>query len=122
MYDTKKYKTKEKTMKALAIKTNGSIEHVNLSDSDTISELQEYVDGWVQVVGLNDNIEMWLNEEGKIEGLPHNTKAQKIWDHFIGPATDYIVGNVIITGAPDDDGNVTGLTTSNQNDLMKLIS
>lgn len=75
-----------------------------------LSVLQEAVGGYVQCVSFpNNEFDMWLNEEGKIQGLLTNQAATAIWESEYG-ATDIMAGNVVITGLPDFDGYSTDLS------------
>lgn len=91
--------------KALVINTDGTVAVVE----PTLDGLQASVDGWVQAVDLSGTLTLWVNEEGKMVGLPHNRYAQILWDEAYGEGTDYIVGNAVLTGGTDEDGNTLGL-------------
>lgn len=91
--------------KALVINTDGSIAEVDT----TLDALQGAVGGWVQAVDLTDALTLWVNEEGKMVGLPHNRYAQALWDDAYGEGTDYIVGNAVLTGGVDEHGDTLGL-------------
>jgi Domain of unknown function (DUF3846) len=63
----------------------------------TLAELQGFVCGYIELLRLNDGRAMFLNEEGKIDGLPVNPLANAIAHEQSGIADDdYIVGNVVI--------------------------
>jgi hypothetical protein len=96
--------------RAVVVNTDGTTETIDLSASSELSALQGAVGGWVQVIEINNNLAMWLNEEGKLESLPHNRVAQWYWDMAFGADTDYIVGNVVFTGGLDREGETLGLT------------
>lgn len=96
---------------AVIIRTNGTSEIIDIS-TNTLDQLQSAVGGWVQAIDLSNTLTMWLNEEGKVEGLPHNTVAQWYWDMAFGPDTDYLVGNVVFTGGVDHQGDTIGLDDS----------
>jgi hypothetical protein len=54
----------------------------------------------------------FLDEEGKLNGRPVNRRADWLLHMFSGLAShDTIVGDVVICGMPDEDGESTGLTT-----------
>ena len=59
----------------------------------TLEELQTYVGGYIERVELQNNEEMWLNEEGKLLGLPINHHATAI--SGLVPY-DVIVGDVLV--------------------------
>lgn len=58
----------------------------------SLEELQAVVGGYIELVFLGDNI-LVANEEGKIYGLPLNTKATVIMRKH--GYNDTIVGNVV---------------------------
>ena len=107
--------------KALRITTAGAIQELDLS-RDSLTVLQNGVGGWVQAVDLTTTMTLWCNEEGKLEGLPHNPYAQKLWDTAFGADTDYIVGDVVLTGAPDEEGYTTGLTELDEQVIRKVVA
>ncbi len=96
------------TKTALHIKTTGEVIELDLS-SDTLTKLQTAVGGWVEAIDLTERLTMWCNEEGKIIALPHNPYAQYFWDKMFGAHTDYIVGDIVLTGGVDSEGETVGL-------------
>lgn len=90
------------------------------NEGSQLKELQEAVGGWIQAVDLSDTLTMWLNEEGKLNGLPLNTQATDLWEEVYGK-TDFIVGNVIFTGGTGDEGETLGLNEDTANKLRKLF-
>ena len=94
--------------KGVVIETTGTARVIELDD--TLAQLQQAVGGYIEAVTLPNGATMWLNEEGKINGLDHNQQAQFIFDRSFGPGVDVIVGNAVITGGPDEEGETLGLT------------
>ncbi len=88
-------------MQALVITAEGEVKEL---DRISLNDLQSAVGGWVQAIDLEENLTMWLNEEGKLMGLPHNTTAQKLWDKAFWTGSDFIVGDVVLTGGTDEEG------------------
>ena len=82
---------------------------------DETQVLKDAVGGWLEAVQValpplcgTPYGYMWVNDEGKLQGLPHNEGATFM--SSLGRASlDRIVGNVIITGPCDDEGYCTGL-------------
>lgn len=64
----------------------------------SLSELQGYVGGSVEIADLRDGRLMVVNENGLSEGLPFNPLATAIFQEQTG-SDDYIVGNVLICDA-----------------------
>lgn len=58
----------------------------------TLEELQKAVDGYIEMVTLNDGRVMIINEEGKLKGLELNPVATEMF----APGYDVIVGNAIV--------------------------
>lgn len=84
-----------------------------LDASRLLNALQTTVGGYVEVVTLTRlGADMYLNEEGKLSGQPFNKRATVVafnlhWRHAQG---DYIAGDVMVLGGPDDAGDNQGLT------------
>ena len=82
----------------------------DFTNENCYGKLKTAVGGLIQCVTLSSTgIEMWVNEEGKLDGLKKNAKATALWQDNYG-ATDVIVGNAVFTGGTDEDGNTIGLT------------
>ena len=105
-------------MEALRITTTGEIYEL---EDISLESLQEGVGGWVQALAL-DGLTMWCNEEGKLIGLTHNPYAQELWDFVYGVKTDYLVGDVVITGGTDEEGNIISLTRSEADDIKDFAA
>ncbi len=108
------------TKTALQVKTTGEVTELDLS-SDSLNKLQTAVGGWVQAIDLASDLSMWCNEEGKLTGLPHNPYAQYMWDKVFGAHTDYLVGDIVLTGGTDSEGETIGLTQE-QVDIIKAVT
>jgi hypothetical protein len=93
---------------AVIIKTDGTTEVVDFS-TDSLTVLQKAVGGWVQAIDISDKLTLWVNEEGKLEDLPHNPRAQQYFDMRFGTGADYVVGDAVITGGTDSNGDTLGL-------------
>jgi hypothetical protein len=92
---------------AIQIKTDGTIAELDLS-ADSLATLQKAVGGLVQAIDLGE-FTMWCNDEGKMLSLPHNPYGQAFWTVAYGN-TDYIVGDIVLTGGADSEGETLGLT------------
>jgi hypothetical protein len=96
-------------MKAYIINTDGTGGVVEFDKHNSFDTLSGAVGGWIECVALSDDLDMWVNEEGKLVGLPVNVIGTRMWRAAFGP-TDVIVGNVIFTGGVDDEGETLGLS------------
>lgn len=71
----------------------------------SLENLQEVVGGYIEAVRVDDSITIWVNEEGKLQGLAPNFM---LIDNS-NRAYDLVAGNVVITGT-DEEGNSVSLT------------
>lgn len=78
----------------------------------TLEPLKALLDGgWLEMIG-GEGWSAYVDEEGKVKGLPVNWRANGIaarlgWQ---GAATDRLCGPMIVLGVPDDEGEDTGVT------------
>ena len=90
---------KSDAMKAMVINADGTYTNVvpNNGTDFSLSELQKFVDGHIEVLfSLDGKNIMVLNEEGKIHDLPYNIVATNIANEMFGLFGDYIAGNVLV--------------------------
>lgn len=76
-----------------------------------LKTLQSLAGGDVQLVGLRRYaMNMYLNENGKLESLPANSRATTLchWAEAIR-TDDFIYGDAIVLGPLDGEGEETGL-------------
>ncbi|MBG0738929.1 DUF3846 domain-containing protein [Paeniglutamicibacter antarcticus] len=96
---------------------------IRFDDIEPGESLNELVDGYFQVVGLRTySMNMYVNETGKLDGLPTNLRATVLccWAEAIR-ADDYINGEAVIFGpADDDEGEDTGLTDTQKSWLERF--
>ena len=97
-------------------------QEINLKEgASQLAVLQDAVGGYIEAVDLADNLTMWVNEEGKLNGLPINPMATMLWEKHFG-FTDVIVGDVIFTGGTGSEGETLGLSEETAEELRKLFS
>jgi hypothetical protein len=91
-------------------------EPVRVEDPERINldYLQKVTGGYVETIPVpydtkGEQLAMYLNEEGKLEGLPYNPRATSLVRDVI-QGSDFIAGNVVVCGPADDNGYDTGLT------------
>lgn len=99
-----------KTIKALVIGADFTMVE---QDIDPVGDdLRELVGGWIECPPCGDNdLSFFINEEGKLQGLPINRLATEMW-HITTPMMrghDVLVGTVVITGGTDSRGNTLPL-------------
>jgi len=78
-------------------------------ETEAVTYIKDVVGGFLESVTLYKlGVTMWINEEGKLLGLPVNPIGTMFWTAEYG-STDTIVGNIVLTGIPDNEGWLTGL-------------
>ena len=93
-----------------------------LPEPISYNEMVEVVHGYIEAVYL-DGATAYVNEEGKLQGLPKNMAATDLAHaHEAIYTDDYIAGNMLIVGNCDDDGEMTSLTTEWINNNLKEIA
>lgn len=104
---------------ALVIPADSSQPARVVTEEIDLAYLQYVVGGLIEPIDLTrvltDNgplrvtATVFVNEEGKLAGLPLNSRATDLCAFRIGGwECDVVVGDVIVTGQPDDDGENTG--------------
>ena len=82
--------------------------------------LSTALDGMIELVSISDDIDIWVNEEGKIRQLPLNVYGTLLWNKVLNQP-DVIAGNMIITGGVDETGETVGLSDANIDYVLGLI-
>ena len=81
---------------AILITTENKVSIVKSSNkSFSLSELQEFVGGWIEIIDLGSGKLLVVNEEGKLMKLAENKIATIFARDFISYG-DSIVGNAIL--------------------------
>lgn len=96
-------------------------EHLT-ADLETIRGL---VGGDLEAVSLGDEAVMYINEEGKLLGLPvngHATRMLAVSDSPLGIPSDYIAGNAVVFGRYDADGRNDGYEHDVPASVLDLIA
>lgn len=67
------------------------------------------MDGWIEAVDVPSlGITMYVSEEGLLRRLPFNSRASFLWwFHVPGAHQAMLVGNAVIVGALDENGEST---------------
>ena len=109
----------EMSKHALLVKADLTYEGLDIAESE-LKKLQTAVDGLIQPVDIGDTVTMWVNEEGLLRGdLKLNHLATMLMEE-IGYKTP-IMGDVVFTGAPDEDGNTMEFPAQASSELIELI-
>lgn len=96
---------------ALIIQPDGTLTVKRGVPEGTYEFIRSAVEGWIEAVDLNRGLAtMWVNEEGKISGMPVNPTANLVAHRNARLlAGDFIVGPVVITGGTDHEGETLPL-------------
>ena len=95
---------------AVIIRTDGSRDTAEFELGKSYNLLSGTVGGLIECITLTKhNADMWANENGKYECEFQNPIATALWAEMYG-TTDVIMGDVVITGGSDDEGETLGLT------------
>ena len=89
--------------KVIVVKVDGTVMATKL---ESLKELQGAVGGWIELIRCGSLGSGFINEEGKLKGLPINLLATLIW-HKTSPTMkgDFLVGDVVFCGNEDQHGN-----------------
>lgn len=92
--------------KGIVITTDGEVQPFD----GEYAELNEAVGGYIEAVPvITKHVTMYCAEEGKLMGFPPNAHATHVW-MFLGGVFnvltgDHIVGNVVLVGGVDANGD-----------------
>jgi len=110
MSGTRKTKRKVKTMSKnfLRIPVEGHPEIITVKEGqDELALLQKTVGGYIEAVTVTeDGHTLYLNDEGKMNGLPVNETATRMTRGILSPY-DLIMGDTVLVGPVDDEGEST---------------
>jgi len=96
--------------KALFVSVNGEFEVRDFDYESEYSVVSGAVGGYIERIYLpKQGVCLWVNEEGKLRDLELNTYGTALWANNYG-LTDWIAGDIIITGDTDSEGYSLGLS------------
>jgi len=102
----------ENTFKAAVFNIDGTGDILDFNEENLGKLIRETVGGHFDAVSLPKlGLTMWVHDEGKLLGFEPNRYGTLMWSTEYGQS-DVIVGNVLITGGTDDEGNTLGLPQS----------
>ena len=103
---------------ALVVNADGTHEVIDVS-ANSLSTLQNAVDGLIQPIDISDTITMWVNEEFLFRNsFEPNLLATAMYQNVGGQSV--IPGSVVFTGGADSEGNTMGLDDSELDRLNSL--
>lgn len=109
---------KSETIKIFAMRCDenkiykGRLEEID----NTLEAKQKFVGGYIEVIRITDDIDIVLNDEGKLDGLPLN----RVWKSADESVLDIIVGNVLAC-RHDEEGNFTSILESDIPVILKHL-
>lgn len=99
-----------KRFMAIIIHSNDQLAEFVEFDNNEVTPMQDAVGGNLQALTVGTpqgDVTFWANEEGKLLRLPINGAATNMW-WILAPEfaqRDFLVGDVIITGGADRNGD-----------------
>lgn len=84
-------------------------EELVVRDFSGVDDYARSVDGYVEAVDVPDlGVTIYVNEEGLLRRLPFNSRASFLWWYYEPAAREsLLVGDAVIVGWPDADGEST---------------
>ena len=91
------------------IRADDTIDMLGTDIPPSYDQIVQHVGGWLEGVAIQ-NTASYINDEGKIMGLPVNKIATVLAhvDEAIMP-NDFICGDMVVFGPLDEDGEITTL-------------
>jgi len=107
------------TVKALRVNADMTTEVIDLERGQAgYAQLYDAVCGYIEYVSLCPTISMVVNEEGKLRDMHYNDIATGIWAAYYG-LTDRILGNAVLVGPSDAEGEATDLSPAVIHEITK---
>jgi hypothetical protein len=108
---------------AIKLTTEGQASLIDLTaDNNELLTLQMAVGGLIEAKTLEGDYTLFMNEEGKLMQLPINERATEIWLANFPNFPDVIVGDVVIAGGTDEEGEQLGLDPDYAKKLLDLFA
>lgn len=108
---------------AIKLTAQGDASIIDLmADSNELLTLQMAVGGLIEAKTLESGYTLIMNEDGKLMQLPINERATEIWLANFPNFPDVIVGDVVIAGGYDDEGEQLGLDKDYADRLLEVFS
>jgi hypothetical protein len=103
-------------MKAVRIRVDGTVDEID----GGYESLSNAVDGWLEIAPTPGSpFVMFCDEEGKIKRKPFNPRANLIADRYRN-WNDPLVGDVVLVGPTDRNGDNTEFTLADFNKIGGL--
>ena len=112
-------------MRALLIPVNEPVKEIDLKEGqDQLAQLQAIVGGYIESFYTGNIISgtvAFINEEGKLRGLEPNPAATELAAPNL-QTSDYIAGTMVIVGKADENGDITELSKSTCDNLIRNLN
>lgn len=109
-------------MLMLTCNTDNDIDVIEVEEGRTGNAIRDAVDGLYDCIHIPSlGVDMWINDEGKLEGLPINAMGTALWVSQYG-MTDMVVGNIVVTGGVDKEGNTLGIDVNKIIEVLELAN
>jgi len=93
-------------MKAVVVPVSGEI---TIQDLNTLQDIKGALDGgWLEALRLKDDAVAYIDEEGKLKGLPVNPRTMALAYSLNPNWTDFLVGPMVIFGTLNEQGQHDG--------------
>lgn len=107
--------------KGIQVTTDGQINVLEFEKApSSYKVISGAVGGYIERVSFEEDLAMYVNEEGKFNGSQANPLAQKVWERYYGH-TDMMMGNVIFVGGIDNEGWDEGLSPEQAGALTAIL-
>ena len=103
----------------VVVEPDGTATRQEWPHDQTLACLQQAVGGLFDVVRLSPDLDLWLNDEGLITGLPYNPVASLIAGSY-GFTHQGYVGTVVFTGGAGTAGETLSLSPETATQLCSL--
>lgn len=107
-----------KTEQGLFIGVDGTIKTREFAIGDSYELISDAVGGWIECAQIKEDIDLWLNEEGKLNGLEPNRLATILFWERYGVGSDIIVGDVFLASS-NSEGDTIGLSDAQKKYLTE---
>ncbi len=115
-----------KRFMAIIIHANDQLAEFVEFDNSQIKPMQDAVGGNLETLTARTpqgDVTFWANEEGKLQHLPINGAATNVW-WILAPEfaqRDFLVGDVIITGGADHNGDTLSVPKFVENAFKSAV-
>jgi len=99
------------------------VEIVEFDESNSYETIKEATGGgWIDCVRIPMlGVDVWIDDEGKLTDSPDlNAFGTALWFIQYG-MTDFIAGDIIVTGGVDAEGNTLGLTKEKATQVINEV-